>query len=161
MKQKKTNAMRILDSQAIAYSVNTYDISTHHMDGEHVAQKVGVDPDHVYKTLVLENAAHEHFVFIIPVNKTLDMKTAAQSVTEKKLNLMPLEQLKKVTGYIRGGCSPIGMKRQFPTVIDQNAQALDSIYISGGDRGVQINIRVKDLIAVTQAQVMHIIQETK
>lgn len=153
--------MRILDSQAIAYSVNTYDISTHHMDGEHVAQKVGVDPDHVYKTLVLENAAHEHFVFIIPVNKTLDMKTAAQSVTEKKLNLMPLEQLKKVTGYIRGGCSPIGMKRQFPTVIDQNAQALDSIYISGGDRGVQINIRVKDLIAVTQAQVMHIIQETK
>ena len=161
MKQKKTNAIRILDSQAIAYSVNTYDISTHHMDGEHVAQKVGVDPDHVYKTLVLENAAHEHFVFIIPVNKTLDMKTAAQSVTEKKLNLMPLEQLKKVTGYIRGGCSPIGMKRQFPTVIDQNAQALDSIYISGGDRGVQINIRVKDLIAVTQAQVMHIIQETK
>ena len=86
MKQKKTNAMRILDRQAIAYSVNTYDISTQHMDGEHVAQKVGVDPDHVYKTLVLENAAHEYFVFIIPVNKTLDMKAAAQSVAEKKLS---------------------------------------------------------------------------
>ncbi|PKI06382.1 Cys-tRNA(Pro) deacylase [Staphylococcus xylosus] len=159
MKQKKTNAMRILDRQAIAYSVNTYDISTQHLDGEHVAQKVGVDPNHVYKTLVLENAAHEHFVFIIPVNKTLDMKAAAHSVAEKKLNLMPLDHLKKVTGYIRGGCSPIGMKRQFPTVIDQNAESLDSIYISGGDRGVQININVKDLIAVTQAQVMHVIQE--
>lgn len=83
MKQKKTNAMRILDRQAIAYSVNTYDISTQHMDGEHVAKKVGVDPNHVYKTLVLENAEHEHFVFIIPVNKTLDMKAAAHSVAEK------------------------------------------------------------------------------
>ncbi|MGW7898465.1 Cys-tRNA(Pro) deacylase [Staphylococcus shinii] len=159
MKQKKTNAMRILDRQAIAYSVNTYDISTQHMDGEHVAQKVGVAPEHVYKTLVLENTAHEHFVFIIPVNKTLDMKAAAQSVAEKKLNLMPLDQLKKVTGYIRGGCSPIGMKRQFPTVIDQHAVALDSIYVSGGDRGVQINIKVEDLIAVTQAQIVHVVQE--
>ncbi|SCU11851.1 ebsC protein [Staphylococcus xylosus] len=159
MKQKKTNAMRILDRQAIDYSVNTYEISTQHLDGEHVAEKVGVDPNHVYKTLVLENAAHEHFVFIIPVNKTLDMKAAAHSVAEKKLNLMPLDHLKKVTGYIRGGCSPIGMKRQFPTVIEQKAESLDSIYISGGDRGVQININVKDLIAVTQAQVMHVIQE--
>ncbi len=72
---------------------------------------------------------------------------------------MPLDQLKKVTGYIRGGCSPIGMKRQFPTVIDQHAVALDSIYVSGGDRGVQINIKVEDLIAVTQAQVVHVVQE--
>ena len=108
MKQKKTNAMRILDRQAIAYSVNTYDISTQHMDGEHVAKKVGVDPDHVYKTLVLENSDHHHFVFIIPVSNTLDMKAAAHAVNEKKLQLMPLDDLKKVLFLIPFVCCELG-----------------------------------------------------
>ncbi|TGS89799.1 Cys-tRNA(Pro) deacylase, partial [bacterium M00.F.Ca.ET.177.01.1.1] len=106
MKQKKTNAMRMLDRQKIKYNVNTYEISDEHMDGTEVAHKVGIEDKYVYKTLVLENSHHQHFVFIIPVSDTLDMKAAANAVNEKKLHLMPLDELKNVTGYIRGGCSP-------------------------------------------------------
>ena len=112
-----------------------------------------------YKTLVLENANHDHFVFVIPVNATLDMKKAAHEVGEKKLNLMPLDQLKQVTGFIRGGCSPIGMKHLFPTVIDQSALKREQIYISGGQRGMQIIIAVKDLVAMTNAKVTSVIHD--
>lgn len=160
MKQKKTNAMRMLDRSNISYEVNTYDVSEEtHMDGESVAQKVGVDATQVYKTLVLENTNHAHFVFVIPVRESLDMKAAAQAVDEKKLHLMPLDDLKKVTGYVRGGCSPIGMKRQFPTIIDQQAMALNTIYISGGERGTQIKIGITDLINATNAKVVKVIHE--
>jgi Cys-tRNA(Pro)/Cys-tRNA(Cys) deacylase len=110
VKSKKTNAMRMLDRNHIDYKVNNYPVTEAHMDGTRVAQLVGVSVDEVFKTLVLENAQHEHFVFIIPVNATLNMKLAAKSVKEKKLHLMPLDDLKRVTGYVRGGCSPIGMK---------------------------------------------------
>ncbi|MEB8210842.1 Cys-tRNA(Pro) deacylase [Staphylococcus succinus] len=157
MKQKKTNAMRILDRQNIQYGVNRYKVSEEHMSGEDVAASVGVDIDLIYKTLVLENTNHDHFVFIIPVNDSLDMKSAAQVINEKKLHLMPLDDLKKVTGYVRGGCSPIGMKRLFPTIIDQQAVNLNEIYVSGGERGMQINIAVKDLIEATQAKVAPVI----
>ncbi|RIN29571.1 Cys-tRNA(Pro) deacylase [Staphylococcus succinus] len=157
MKQKKTNAMRILDRQNIQYGVNRYKVSEEQMSGEDVAASVGVDIDLIYKTLVLENTNHDHFVFIIPVNDSLDMKSAAQVINEKKLHLMPLDDLKKVTGYVRGGCSPIGMKRLFPTIIDQQAVNLNEIYVSGGERGMQINIAVKDLIEATQAKVAPVI----
>jgi Cys-tRNA(Pro)/Cys-tRNA(Cys) deacylase len=157
MKQKKTNAMRILDRQKTNYNVNTYEVTDQHMDGTEVANKVGIEDKFVYKTLVLENSNHDHFVFVIPVNATLDMKAAAYAVNEKKLHLMPLDDLKKVTGYIRGGCSPIGMKRQFLTVIDQQATFLNSIYVSGGERGVQIEMAVDDLIDTTHAKVTEVI----
>ncbi|MGO3050650.1 Cys-tRNA(Pro) deacylase [Staphylococcus casei] len=157
MKQKKTNAMRILDRQHIQYGVNRYKVSDEHMSGEAVAASVGVDIELIYKTLVLENTNHDHFVFIIPVNDSLDMKSAAQVINEKKLHLMPLDDLKKVTGYVRGGCSPIGMKRLFPTIIDQQAVNLNEIYVSGGERGMQINIAVKDLIEATQAKVAPVV----
>ncbi|OEL03565.1 Cys-tRNA(Pro) deacylase [Staphylococcus casei] len=157
MKQKKTNAMRILDRQNIQYGVNRYKVSDEHMPGEAVAASVGVDIKLIYKTLVLENTNHDHFVFIIPVNDSLDMKSAAQVINEKKLHLMPLDDLKKVTGYVRGGCSPIGMKRLFPTIIDQQAVNLNEIYVSGGERGMQINIAVKDLIEATQAKVVPVV----
>ncbi|MDH9161989.1 MULTISPECIES: Cys-tRNA(Pro) deacylase [Staphylococcus] len=157
MKQKKTNAMRILDRQNIQYGVNRYKVSEKHMSGEDVAASVGVDIELIYKTLVLENTNHDHFVFIIPVNDSLDMKSAAQVINEKKLHLMPLDDLKKVTGYVRGGCSPIGMKRLFPTIIDQQAVNLNEIYVSGGERGMQINIAVKELIEATQAKVAPVV----
>ncbi|MFP5163079.1 MAG: Cys-tRNA(Pro) deacylase [Staphylococcus equorum] len=153
MKEVKTNAMRMLDRLKIEYYVNTYEVSESHMDGKTVAEKVGVDVSQVYKTLVLENAKHAHFVFIIPVNASLDMKSAAQAVNEKKLQLMPLDDLKKVTGYVRGGCSPIGMKRQFPTIIDRQVEEIDAIYVSGGARGTQIKIDVAHLIRTTRAKV--------
>ncbi|BCU51645.1 Cys-tRNA(Pro)/Cys-tRNA(Cys) deacylase [Staphylococcus auricularis] len=157
-KRKKTNAMRILDREKIDYIVNEYKVDEAHLDGVTVAHEVGVDESEVYKTLVLENANHEHFVFVIPVNQSLDMKVAAQAVNEKKLNLMPLEDLKRVTGYIRGGCSPIGMKKAFPTVIDTSAESKSSIYISGGERGTQIYIAVQDLIHLTHAQLSNVTQ---
>ena len=156
MKQKKTNAMRMLDRQKIKYNVNTYEITDEHMDGTEVAHKVGIEDKYVYKTLVLENSHHHHFVFIIPVSDTLNMKAAANAVNEKKLQLMPLDELKNVTGYIRGGCSPIGMKKQFQTIVDQQATCIDALYISGGERGVQIEMTVDDLIKITNAKVLNV-----
>lgn len=150
--------MRMLDRNHIDYKVNNYPVTEAHMDGTRVAQLVGVSVDEVFKTLVLENAQHEHFVFIIPVNETLNMKLAAKSVKEKKLHLMPLDDLKRVTGYVRGGCSPIGMKKLFPTVIDSQSERLDAVYVSGGERGTQIQIKVTDLITQTKAQVTSIIE---
>ncbi|MFW3533286.1 Cys-tRNA(Pro) deacylase [Staphylococcus caprae] len=155
-KTKKTNAMRMLDRAKIDYETNTYEVTEKHQHGEQIAKMVGENVEEVYKTLVLENANHEHFVFVIPVNASLDMKQAAHVVNEKKLNLMPLDQLKQVTGYVRGGCSPIGMKHLFKTTIDRSAQNLDKIYVSGGQRGMQIIIKVEDLIKMTEAQVAHI-----
>ncbi|MFW3483502.1 Cys-tRNA(Pro) deacylase [Staphylococcus caprae] len=155
-KTKKTNAMRMLDRAKIDYETNTYEVTEKHQHGEQIAKMVGANVEEVYKTLVLENANHEHFVFVIPVNASLDMKQATHVVNEKKLNLMPLDQLKQVTGYVRGGCSPIGMKHLFKTTIDRSAQNLDKIYVSGGQRGMQIIIKVEDLIKMTEAQVAHI-----
>ena len=146
----------MLDRAKIDYETNTYEVTEKHQHGEQIAKMVGANVEEVYKTLVLENANHEHFVFVIPVNASLDMKQAAHVVNEKKLNLMPLDQLKQVTGYVRGGCSPIGMKHLFKTTIDRSAQNLDKIYVSGGQRGMQIIIKVEDLIKMTEAQVAHI-----
>lgn len=150
--------MRMLDRNHIDYKVNNYPVTEAHMDGTRVAQLVGVSVDEVFKTLVLENAQHEHFVFIIPVNATLNMKLAAKAVKEKKLHLMPLDDLKRVTGYVRGGCSPIGMKKLFPTVIDSQSERLDAVYVSGGERGTQIQIKVTDLVTQTKAVVTSIIE---
>lgn len=158
-KKKKTNAMRMLDRAKVPYSVNTFEVPDHHISGEQVAQMVGVDVNEVYKTLVLENHNHEHFVFVIPVNQSLDMKRAAHVVNEKKLQLMPLDHLKEVTGYIRGGCSPIGMKHLFTTVIDDSVKQLETVNVSGGQRGTQVVINVNDLITLTKAQVASVIQD--
>ncbi|MBC8788779.1 Cys-tRNA(Pro) deacylase [Staphylococcus epidermidis] len=157
-KTKKTNAMRILDGAKINYQMNTYEVTDKHQHGEEIAQLVGAKIEEVFKTLVLENSNHEHYVFVIPVNETLDMKKAAHVVNEKKLNLMPLDQLKQVTGYVRGGCSPIGMKHSFKTTIDASAKNLEKVYISGGQRGMQIIIHVNDLIDMTKAQLESITQ---
>ncbi|MDM7863893.1 Cys-tRNA(Pro) deacylase [Staphylococcus borealis] len=159
MKHKKTNAMRMLDRAKIDYEVKTFEVEEGHMDGERVAELVGENVQDVFKTLVLENAAHEHFVFVVPVSNALDMKVAAHVVNEKKLQLMPLDHLKQVTGYIRGGCSPIGMKHLFPTTIDQSASLRDKIIVSGGQRGVQIVLQLEDLVSMTNAQLEDIVQK--
>lgn len=140
----KTNAIRILDKEKIAYQIHEYDSTC--TDGLSVAMLVGKDPSKVFKTLVTEDNKSNHFVFCIPVNKTLNLKKAAQVVKVKSIAMIPQKNLLPLTGYIHGGCSPIGMKKEFMTVIDESALNFDTICVSGGKVGVQIELSPLDLI---------------
>ncbi|CXT49002.1 Transcriptional regulator [Staphylococcus aureus] len=158
-KNKKTNAMRMLDRAKIKYDVHSFEVPEEHLSGVEVAELIQANVKTVFKTLVLENTKHEHFVFVIPVSETLDMKKAAALVGEKKLQLMPLDNLKNVTGYIRGGCSPVGMKTLFPTVVDKSCENYSHISVSDGLRTMQITIAVEDLIAITKGKIGEVIHE--
>ncbi|HEI7352764.1 TPA: Cys-tRNA(Pro) deacylase [Staphylococcus aureus] len=158
-KNKKTNAMRMLDRAKIKYDVHSFEVPEEHLSGAEVAKLIQANVKTVFKTLVLENTKHEHFVFVIPVSETLDMKKAAALVGEKKLQLMPLDNLKNVTGYIRGGCSPVGMKTLFPTVVDKSCENYSRISVSGGLRTMQITIAVEDLITITKGKIGAVIHE--
>lgn len=140
---EKTNVMRLLESKNIAYKEHTYDPET--TNGVEVAKSIGEDPDRVFKTLVTQNEKKEHFVFVIPVNAELDLKKAAKSVKTKSIELIPQKELLPLTGYIHGGCSPIGMKKVFITKIDETAMLFDTIYVSGGRRGFQVEINPNDI----------------
>ncbi|KAA0546894.1 Cys-tRNA(Pro) deacylase [Bacillus sp. BGMRC 2118] len=152
MKQAKTNAMRLLDSKKISYELITYDSTDGKIDGVSVAGKIGRDPQFVYKTLVTQGVSKQLYVCIIPVEKELNLKKAAQLAGEKKLEMIPVKDIQKWTGYLRGGCSPIGMKKLYPTLIDHSAENLESIIVSGGKIGVQMELTVKDLATVTTAK---------
>ena len=145
-KDIKTNAMRFLDSKKIAYSVNTYECEDF-VDGVHIAQMLGQDEDMSYKTLVTKGKGGGYFVFVLPVARELDMKKAAKAVGEKSVEMVHVKDINAVTGYIRGGCSPLGMKKQFPTVVDQSAQGFETIIISGGRLGSQIMLSPSDLVS--------------
>lgn len=142
----KTNAMRILDKAGILYNTYTYETRDGLIDGISVAEKVGKPVDHVYKTLVTQGTSREYYVFIIPVDKELDLKAAARSVNEKAVEMIKVTDINKVTGYIRGGCSPIGMKKDYKTVLDISCKDLDTFIISGGKIGHQIELSPADLI---------------
>ncbi|AXI39076.1 Cys-tRNA(Pro) deacylase [Bacillaceae bacterium ZC4] len=148
----KTNAMRILDKEKIQYNVITYDVQKGKVDGISVAQMIGRSPESVYKTLVAKSSAGNIYVFVIPVEAELDLKKAAKITGEKKIEMLPVKDLQKWTGYIRGGCSPIGMKKHYPTIIDSTALEHDHIIVSGGKIGVQMELSVKDLQQVTEAK---------
>ena len=139
-KAAKTNAMRMLDAAGIPHEVREYEVDETDLSGMHVAAQLGQDPDQVFKTLVLENQAHEHLVCCIPSSCELDLKKVARASCSKKVEMIPMKTLLPTTGYIRGGCSPIGMKKPFPTFIDETAQLHDRIAISAGMRGAQIII---------------------
>jgi Cys-tRNA(Pro)/Cys-tRNA(Cys) deacylase len=147
----KTNAMRILDAKKIPYEVLTYDNKDGKIDGVSVAAKVGKDPREVYKTLVTQGASKNIFVFVIPVEAELDLKKAAKAAGEKKIEMIHVKDIQKWTGYIRGGCSPVGMKKEYQTYIDESCQALPEIVVSGGKIGVQIVINPQPLKEVTGA----------
>ncbi len=149
-KVEKTNAMRILDKQKVSYSVQTYDAADGAIDGVTVAEKIGQDPKFVYKTLVTQGKSKNYFVFVIPVEKELDLKAAAKSVGEKSVEMIAVKDINKITGYIRGGCSPVGMKKQFQTVIDASAKELDFFFVSGGKIGLQLQLN-----PVTLADLIH------
>lgn len=147
----KTNAMRKLDREKITYEVLEYEGSDGKIDGLSVAEKVGENPGYVYKTLVTESGPGKCFVFIIPVEKELDLKKAALACKSKSVSMLHLDQLFATTGYVRGGCSPIGMKKHFPTFIDQSAYELAYMFVSGGKIGLQIKLKPQDLAIAAQA----------
>jgi Cys-tRNA(Pro)/Cys-tRNA(Cys) deacylase len=138
--------MRILDKAGIPYSTYTYDHSDGLVDGISVAEKIGQPVEKVYKTLVTQGSSREYYVFVIPVAEELDLKAAARAVNEKAVEMIKVADINKVTGYIRGGCSPIGMKKEYKTVLDSSCNALDTFIVSAGKTGRQIELSPKDLI---------------
>lgn len=145
-KISKTNAMRILETMGIEYDYITYDSEDGKIDGVSVADKTGQDPETVFKTLVSVGHSKELYVFCIPVEYELDLKKAAKAAGEKKIDLLPLKDLTKNTGYVRGGCSPIGMKKQYKTFIDESAILFEKICVSAGCLGMQLLLKPDDLI---------------
>ncbi|WP_414044208.1 Cys-tRNA(Pro) deacylase [Macrococcus animalis] len=155
-KKVKTNALRKLDQQKIEYETFTYSIEGNQVDGITVANKIKQPIEQVYKTLVL-NGKYGHYVAVIPVDATLNIKAISKAVGEKKLEMLAVKDLEKTTGYIRGGCSPVGMKKQFPTVIDQSVESLDKMIVSAGQIGIQMKVGVSDLVQLIDAKVSDII----
>ncbi|BDG34622.1 Cys-tRNA(Pro) deacylase [Parageobacillus sp. VR-IP] len=158
MAKEKTNAMRVLDQKVIPYNVMTYDSQDGRIDGISVAQKIGKDPQLVYKTLVTQGNSGNIYVFVIPVESELDLKKAAKITGEKNVALAPMKEIQKLTGYIRGGCSPIGMVKSYPTFIDSSASQLEQIIVSGGKIGVLIELSVRDLQNVTEATFQEVVK---
>lgn len=143
-KEIKTNAMRILERMKIPYEQYTYVCDTF-VDGMQTVALLGLDPKTVYKTLVTQSGTKEYFVFVIPVAEELDLKQAARAVGQKSLEMIPVKEINQVTGYIRGGCTAVGMKKQYVTVIDASAERLAFMIVSGGRIGSQIRLLPEDL----------------
>ena len=146
----RTNVMRLLDQAKIAYRAAEYAFDENDLNGMHAAEGIGMPPEQIFKTLVAHADKGGYVVFCIPVCCELDLKKAAQAAGEKKIELIHVKDLLSVTGYIRGGCSPIGMKKRFPTYIDETATLYDEIGVSAGCRGCQILLRPGDLIDYAQ-----------
>lgn len=146
----KTNAIRILESKGIAHSTATYDYDEEDLNAVSVANSIGALPEMVFKTLVARNDKNEIMVFVIPGNFELNLKKAATVARSKSVELLKVKELLPVTGYIRGGCSPIGMKKPFPTFIDETALLHEKIYVSAGVRGMQVCLSPSDLLDVTE-----------
>lgn len=161
MSNLKTNPMRILDKAGISYNTYTYDASDGLIDGISVAEKIGKPVERVYKTLVTQGGSREYYVFVIPVADELDLKAAARSVNEKTIEMIKLTDINKVTGYIRGGCSPIGMKKDYQTVLDSSCEELDAFIVSAGKIGYQIELSPKELIRLIKGRTECIIAERK
>ncbi len=147
-KEVKTNAMRILDRLKLPYTLNSYECKEF-IDGVHIADMLGQDPARSFKTLVCSGKGGGYYVFVLPVARELDLKKAARAVGAKAVELLPVKEINAVTGYIRGGCTAIGMKKQYPTVIDQSAGEFDRIIIRGGRIGSQIFLAPDDFIKAT------------
>lgn len=147
---EKTNALRLLDAQGETYLTHTYDPDT--TDGESVAQLLGQPADQVFKTLVTVAPSRRNYVFVVPVNCTLNLKKAARTAQEKSIAMIPQKELLPLTGYIHGGCSPLGMKKLFPTFIHETAQLFDTICVSAGRRGFQMEVNPETILRMTGAQ---------
>lgn len=160
-KDEKTNVMRILDQKKIPYTPYFYEENEGPEGtreyGVHVAQALGQDPRRGFKTLVAKGASGGYYVFDIPVSESLDLKKAARAAGEKSVELLPVKDITAVTGYIRGGCSPVGMKKQFPTVFHQTALEFETIYVSAGKIGAQVEVAPQALLELLRAETADII----
>ena len=158
-KETKTNAMRILDKNKIGYEAITYECKEF-IDGIHAAEASGIPAEISYKTLVMQGKSGSFYVFVVPVPASVDLKKAAKVVGEKSLEMIHTKDILTITGYVRGGCSPIGMKKQFPTVIDASVSGLEQISVSGGRIGLSLLMLPEDLIRITKAECADVILET-
>lgn len=149
---QKTNAMRLLDAAHIEYDTASYDYDESDLSGVHAASELGVSPEIVFKTLVTRTPKNEYCVFVIPVAESLDLKKAAKAAGAKSIEMVHVKEILDLTGYIRGGCSPIGMKKAFPTFVDETAMLHEKIYFSAGKRGLQIIMDPDKLLEVTGAE---------
>lgn len=153
---EKTNVMRLLDQKKVPYTPHTYPHGDEAVDGVTVAQMTGVEPAKVFKTLVARGASKTPYVFVIPVACELDLKKAAKAVGEKSIAMLHVSELTPLTGYVRGGCSPVGMKKAFPTVFDESVNNVPTVMVSAGKIGFQIECAPADLIKLTRAATAHI-----
>lgn len=153
---EKTNVMRLLDQKKVPYTPHTYPHGDDAVDGVTVAQMTGMDPAKVFKTLVARGASKTPYVFVIPVACELDLKKAAKAVGEKSIAMLHVSELTPLTGYVRGGCSPVGMKKAFPTVFDESVNNVPTVMVSAGKIGFQIECAPADLIKLTRAATAHI-----
>ena len=149
-KELKTNAMRILDRNKIKYDINTYECDEF-IRGTDIADRLGQNYDESFKTLVAVGKSSNYFVFVIPIDKELDLKKAAKVVGEKNVEMLHVKDINKVTGYVRGGCTPIGMKKQYKTVLHNSIMNYDKVIISGGRIGTQLVLAPEDIVKVTSA----------
>lgn len=158
MAETKTNAVRIVETHGVPYELHTYPCKEA-VDGVTVAGMLGVEPERVYKTLVTQGKSGAYFVFVVPVEKELDLKKAARSVGEKAVEMIPVKEINKVTGYVRGGCSPVGMKKQLVTRIDESAILYDRIFVSAGRIGQQMELAPESIVQITGAEFADITME--
>lgn len=158
-KEEKTNVMRLLDQKKISYVPHTYEHGEQAPDGVTVARSLGQDPAAVFKTLVTRGVSGGYYVFPIPVAATLDLKKAARAVGEKSVAMLPAKELLPLTGYIHGGCSPVGMKKQFPTVFHESCLDQNTICVSAGKVGYQVEAAPADLIALVRGKTADVIVE--
>ena len=155
----RTNVMRLLDAAGIEYEAGEYEVDENDPSGSHAADMMGVDHDSMFKTLVLRGEKTGYLVCCIPVDEELDLKKVAKAAGDKKVEMIHMKELLPLTGYIRGGCSPIGMKKKFPTYIEETAVLFDKIAVSAGMRGVQILIDPEQLAAYTEAAFAPLVRE--
>lgn len=157
-KTQKTNAVRLLEAAKVPFSTRTYPVDEEHLDAQHVADALGEDINCVFKTLVLRGERTGLFVCVVPGNCEVDLKKAAHAAGDKKVEMIAMKELLPTTGYIRGGCSPVGMKKALPTYFHSTATDFDIIYVSAGVRGMQLEINPADLIAFVGATVTDLVK---
>ena len=155
-KEAKTNAVRILETMNIPYEARTYECKEF-IDGSHIADQLGLEHKTMYKTITTVGKSGGYYVFVLPIDGEIDFKKAAKAAGEKSLAMLPLKDLTKVTGYVRGGCTSVGMKKQYPTFIDRSAETLSQITVSGGRLGLQITLKPQDLAKAAAARFADII----
>lgn len=147
----KTNAMRILESLGIEYEIYEYEWDEEHLDAMHIAKNAHIDPEHVFKTIVMRSSDKHIFVFCLPAEFSISLKKARALTGMKEIDLLPLDELQKTTGYIRGGCSPLGMIKKYPTFIEETALLEDYICVSAGQRGYFLKLKSEDLAKALEA----------